>query len=449
MATDEARNDPDRKTAGFPLSDREQARNIVLFAAVWGLVYLAAPVLYVGLVQAALLEKLGADKATSNLPASIVLWMTPVPVLIAWLIPYVRHLKSVVCVAFLVSTAMGMVVVLALLRPTPNWVIPAVLLHAGALGATNGTIAAFMWELLGRGVLEARRGHAFSLAFGVGPILAVIGSLGSQLVLGGELRWSPVDHLDFRWNFALLYAASVPATALAALLVTRMVVPQPSVEPVRQPFFSGIFGGLGEFLRNRWIATTIIAYLLVYAGYMILPTMTLYTKTMTGAAAQDYVGYQNALRFGCKVLAGVFLGWLLTRTHPKANLLVTATLCLAGVLWVLVAPGKWFLLGFGILGAGELFGVYFPNYVLCCSAKSNMRRNMAFVSLVVTPAGFAPIFYGQIVDGFESFRGEKFAFQMSFTAAVVVLIGGILVVLFGLPRRPPPSELEGDVSHRS
>src|SRR4051812_34466705 len=45
-----------------PLSAREQTRNLVLYGINVTLVYLAAPVVYVGLMQAALLEKLGASK---------------------------------------------------------------------------------------------------------------------------------------------------------------------------------------------------------------------------------------------------------------------------------------------------------------------------------------------------------------------------------------------------
>ena len=88
------------------------------------------------------------------------------------------------------------------------------------------------------------------------------------------------------------------------------------------------------------IAITIGAYFLVFAGYSIMPTVTLYTNATIGVAAQEFVGYQSALRFGGKVIAGFFLGWLLMRTHPKANLLATTALLLVGVLWALAAPGR-------------------------------------------------------------------------------------------------------------
>ena len=258
------------------------------------------------------------------------------------------------------------------------------------------------------------------------------------MILEGRCQLNLFSHVDFRGDFALLYGASVPITALAAILATKMVVPQPAVELVRKPFFHGVFGGFGDFLRTRWIAVTIVAYLLVYAGYSIMPTITLSTNTATGVAAQHLVGYQNALRFGGKVIAGFFLGWLLMRTHPKANLLVTAILVLVGVLWALAVPGKWFLLSFGILGAGELFGAYFPNYILCCSVTAKIRRNLAFSSLIIMPVGFAPLLYGRIADFFGSLGDERLGFQMSFSAAIALLVVAIALVLFRLPRHPMP-----------
>ena len=45
------------------LPRRVQLNNLVLFALCTGMQYLAAPVLYVGITQASLCEKLGADAA--------------------------------------------------------------------------------------------------------------------------------------------------------------------------------------------------------------------------------------------------------------------------------------------------------------------------------------------------------------------------------------------------
>src|SRR5262249_34170071 len=151
--------------------------------------------------------------------------------------------------------------------------------------------------------------------------------------------------------------------------------------------------------------------------HMVMSNITLYTREAIGEAPEKYVGLQMALRFGFKVFAGFFLGWLLTRSNPKTLLVATASLVLAGVAWALSIPGFWFMLSFGIMGAGELFGVYYPNYILGCSPKSRIRRNMAFTSLVTMPVGFAGILYGAVSDTFG--RTDKtFGFQMSFATSL-------------------------------
>ena len=52
------------------LEDRLQRRNILLYVSKWCLIYLAAPVLYVGFVQAGLCKRLGASDFVANLPSS-------------------------------------------------------------------------------------------------------------------------------------------------------------------------------------------------------------------------------------------------------------------------------------------------------------------------------------------------------------------------------------------
>ena len=438
MTTARPDNEDAVGTDDCELTAGEQTRNLLVFAANAGLLYLAAPVVYVGLTQAALLTELGANNATSNLPSSVGMWLTPVPIFVAWYFPTVRMLKPVIVAGFLLHVLAATVVVLALVCPTPAWVVRAVLFHAAGVGIANGTISAFQWEVLGRGVSESRRGTAFALAFGAGPILAVLGSLGSQMVLNGHLGSSPISGLDFRWNFAVLFAASAPIMALGAWLSTKYVLRAPPIEAPRQPFVKGVFGGLREFFSNRMILLTVLAYLLVYAGYMILPTITLYTKTVTGDSAQHFVGYQNSLRFGFKVVAGFLLGWLLTRTHPKAGPLVTTVLSLCGVLWALLVPGRWFLLSFGLMGAGELFDAYFRNYIICCSPRSQMRRNVAFLSLIGLPVGWAPYFFGRVADEVSAIYSEKIGFQAAFAVSLSLLAGGLVLIFYLMPRHPRP-----------
>jgi hypothetical protein len=108
--------------------------------------------------------------------------------------------------------------------------------------------------------------------------------------------------------------------------------------------------------------------------------------------------------------------------------------------------GEWYLLSFGLLGAGELFGVYYPNYVLDCSPKSKMRRNIALLNLVTIPAGFAPLVYGYIADSFGQ-TDKTVGFHMSFLASMLVLTATILLVLIALPKRPT-CEPDEPAAHR-
>jgi hypothetical protein len=440
-------------SADCPLTSHEQTRNLAIFGTNVGLIYLAAPVLYVGIVQAALIKKLGGSTTVANLPTTAYFWMTPLPIVVAWYYCSVRVLKPVLVITYLTVAFTGAVVAASLLLSSPPWAITSAMIgQAAILGCGLGVVATYQWEVLGRGVSETRRGQALALAFGVGPVFAVLGSLVSQLILDGWRLENPISfgpftipamevpRLEYPWNFATLFGATVPIMALAALLATKFVVPLPPFEVEPKPFVDGVLGGLGEFFSYRLILVAALGMILVTSGYNILPNISLFTKDATGSEAEAYVGYQNALRFGFKVVTGLFLGWLLVKTNPKAGLLVTTGFCLASVVWARSVPGPWFLISFGLMGAGELFGVYYPNYILCCSAPSRMRRNMAFTSMLNMPSGFAAVMFGLIAD--------KADLKRSFDAAIWILVATILLVQVALPTRPRPRDADMDDSDR-
>src|SRR5206468_2266982 len=114
-----------------------------------------------------------------------------------------------------------------------------------------------------------------------------IGALGTQLVLGGRIEIVlPSDErigvairaIHYPWNFAILFGATVPMMALAALLSTQFTVPQPTMETERPPFVPGVFGGLRDFLSHRTILIAALATILVASGYNILNNMSLFTE---------------------------------------------------------------------------------------------------------------------------------------------------------------------------
>src|SRR5262245_5033910 len=75
------------------LSPSQERRNVVVFASCTALQYLAAPVLYVGLTQGSLLNRLEASRTVANLPETAFFVFTFTPVLLAWWLPGVKHLK--------------------------------------------------------------------------------------------------------------------------------------------------------------------------------------------------------------------------------------------------------------------------------------------------------------------------------------------------------------------
>jgi MFS family permease len=97
--------------------------------------------------------------------------------------------------------------------------------------------------------------------------------------------------------------------------------------------------------------------------------------------------------------------------------------------WALNSDGWWFLLTFGLLGSGELFGAYFPNYVTTASEKEFVRVNMAYLSVLSTLTGFSSLAFGLISDNF----GRPASFYVS--AAMLVLA---LLLISLLPANPTP-----------
>jgi hypothetical protein len=427
-----------------PLSDREQTRNLILVGINTSLCYLGAPVLYADLVHTSLCRALQASATVANLPSTAYLVMSAMPLFVAWLFPQVRSLKALMVGCYSSLAASGAVVSASLALPLPDSLrLALVIAHAGILGAARTTAVACEFEVLGRAVSESRRGRALGLAYGLGPVWAVGGSLASQLLLNRTVEIPGLGSLaisgwDIPFNFATLFAASVPLMALAAFLAGCYVIPLPEREPGRQPFLEGVFGGLGRFLSHRIALHATVIAVVVMSGLNGLSNMSLYTEDILRVPPADLAGYQNTWRYICKGAAGLSFGWLLTRTNPRALVSVTTLVGLAGFAWVLATPPSLFLLSFGLVGAGQLFGIYITNYILCCSPAAQMRRYMAFTMLamfLVAPSG---ALFGWIVDYYGA-TDRAFGFRLSFAVAVGFFLIGVVLTWF-LPTRPNREE---------
>lgn len=432
-------------TAAFPVSEADQLRNVYLFGMNTGLMFLGSSVLNVGRFHAAVCKALGASDTVSNLPGSAYLIMAASPLILACLFPQVSMLKRVLFVCYSVLAGMGCLVTLSLLLPVPNVLkVTAIIVQGAVTGAALTTIVMFLFEVIGRGAETSKRGRALSLGYGRGPILGLVAALGLQLCLDGKSFGITIPTIPAPWNFALPFAVSVPIMGLAAYLSTRFVIPVEEHEPVRQPFISSIFGGVGEFVRNRWLLLTFIIGVLSFWGFSIGNNMTLFTKEVLGVPPQKLVGYQLALRFGFKILSGLCMGAMLTRYGARATMLTTACFSAAGIAWAMLVPGYWFLLSFGLLGAGELFGVYMTNYILSLSSPARTRSNMGFASLTMLPAAPAGAVFGGISDYFGSMYSRAYGYQLSFAAALAVM--GLVILLTPLLPAHPEAETKKGVS---
>lgn len=490
-----------------PLSWPQQRWNLILFAVCTGTQYLAAPVLYVGITQASLCDRLGADARTSNLPGTLFFAMTAMPALLAWLSPRVSSLKRNLSLCYGTSALMLTLLAVTLASPVSNqFKLAMVVLQGGVSGAVMPAAIALLWEVIGRGSDESRRGLALSLAFGAGPLLAVLGSFGQTALLGGDLFGLHFDGLSYPANFIILFAAAAPVMGLAAFFSRFFVVDPAEREPDRDPVsaviglvvglplmfasvalmhFSSshdsgeelpladlsvtvmqIFGGLCAcgtavsfawhfrlILRQRVLLLATIVTVLVYAGNVIPSNMNLYSEQVLGNIPEKYAGVQNMLRFGFKVIAGTALGWFLTRTNPRAGILATSTIFLAAQIWAIFVTGPWYLVAFGIHGAGELVGVYAPNYIVSASSRDQLRRNMAFVTMLMVPAAPAGYLYGTIVDSVSrsgwtimGMSSTTLGFRLSFCVCALFILSGIILAIVKLPAKPRPEMVNRDLA---
>jgi len=478
-----------------PLDWPQQRRNLILFAACTGMQYLAAPVLYVGITQASLCEKLGTSTRVANLPATMFFAMTAMPALLAWLSPSVASLRRNLSLCYAATALILGITAATLLADVSNAVkVTMIVIQGGVSGAAIPTAIALLWETIGRGSDESRRGLALGLAFGAGPLLAVLGSFGQTALLGGNFFGVELPGIAYPSGFVILFAAGAPVMALAALVSWMFVIPSPNSEPPREPAssVSGLLLGLPlmvaaialvqaadmtakpdqpqnslryagylaagaataallyhfrPVLTQRVLLLATVVTVLVYSGNMIPSNMNLYSEEVLERSPAEYAGLQNTLRFGFKMIAGALLGWMLTRTSPRAGLLATSLIFLAAQVWAIFATGTWYLVAFGIYGAGELVGVYSPNYIMSASRPTEMRRNMAFVTLLMVPAAPMGYLFGSIVDHVTELKwtvdgmtSEALGFRISFTLCAAMLLAGILLTVTMLPRKPSQTE---------
>ncbi|MBS1824771.1 MAG: hypothetical protein JST93_05585 [Acidobacteria bacterium] len=398
---------------------RDEHHNGWVFTICYIFIFLAAPVFYVGIVQAALFDKLGASKTLANLPASTYLLGQIAPLFFSWLVPY-RLERNMVVWANLATASFTTMVFLTLALPVASEVrIGAVVLQGLLQGLSMSTSFVFMQQCLRRGCSAAEVARTLQRTFSITPFAAVAGSLGAQFLLNPGLPAFP-----YPYDFAVIYLIAIPCSLGIAINARRFRLTE-IPERVREPFFGFVVDSARGFFRDATLARTWVAYVLWYVSLGVTVNLALYAKEALHRDPADLSGWTMAIRFGGKALGGYLLGLLAVRVGLRGGVLGCIALLAVGSAWAWGTPGMVYLFAFAIIGAGELGGAYLPNYVGSLSAPSESTRNFAIITLATPFSSFAPVAHGALTDGY--------GFGASFLFAIVT--AGMAFALVVLPAR--------------
>lgn len=391
-----------------------------MFTICYLFIFLAAPVFYVGIVQAALFDKLGASKTLANLPASTYLLGQIAPLFFSWLVPY-RLERNMVVWANLATASFSTMVFLSLALPAPAEVrIGAVVLQGLLQGLSASTSFVFMQQCLRRGCSEGEVARTLQRTFSITPFAAVAGSLGAQFLLNPGLPGFP-----YPYDFAMIYLIAIPCALGIAWNARRFRLTE-LAERTREPFFAFVMESARGYFRERRLATTWVAYVLWYVALGITSNLALYAKEAMNRDPADFSGWIMAIRFGGKAMGGFALGWIAVRYGLRGGALGCIALLALGSAWAWGTPGMVYLFAFALIGAGELGGAYLPNYVGSMSAPSESTRNFAIITLATPFSSFAPVVHGALTD--------HFGFPASFAFAIATAMIALLLVAMQVRR---------------
>ncbi len=229
-------------------------RNGRVYLVNYLLIFLAAPVMYVGVIQAALCNKLGASATLASLPASVHLLGQIAPLFFSWLVPH-RYEQRVVIWANAMTALLLGCVMLTLLLPVSNGSrILAVVLQGLLQGLSGSVSLVFMVHCLRRGTTPEGRALALKKTYTAGPVTAVAGSLGAQYLLGSGKLSYPLD-------FAFIYAVGALCVVGVAVSSTRFVLPPVDEEP-RTGLVAYLTAAAKQFFDDRQLRRLWAAYAL-------------------------------------------------------------------------------------------------------------------------------------------------------------------------------------------
>ncbi|MBM3803770.1 MAG: MFS transporter [Acidimicrobiia bacterium] len=387
-------------------------RNAIIFFVSYLLIYFAAPVVYVDVVQAALCDRLGASATIANLPSAAYFFGSFAPIFFSWLIPH-RLERAAVVWSNAIGSVLMAVVCATLFFPLANSIRIAAVVGQGLILGLSGSVSqVFMLQCVGRGTTMEGRVRAWKLAYGLGPIAAVAGSLTAQFILNRGLPFLP-----YPYDFAALYFIGVPCLGGVALLSRGYELVLVEDETGRAPFLRYLAGAVKSYLAVRPLVYLWFAYVLWYSTLMAMPNLSLYTRQALKRDPAELSGLMMALRFGFKSLGGFALGALNLRRGIGAPITTTILLVGGALVWAWFVPGYPYLLTFGMMGAGELGGAYIPQYALAVSPSELGPSNLSILTLATPVASISPVLHGVLTDLF----GFKASFAFGIATALLAL----------------------------
>jgi hypothetical protein len=390
---------------------RERLNGLIFFVST-AFTFLAAPVIYVDVVQAALCDKLGASATVSNLPATAYLLGGLAPLFVSAAIPHRLERATVVVSNLLMGVLLGAVCA-ALAFPLNNTLRIVVVVGQGLiLGVINAISQVYMMQCLGRGTTPEGRIRAQRLTYTFTPIAAVIGSLGAQFVLN---RGIPV--LIYPYDFALLYFIGAVCTIGVGVVSTRYQLAPVEEEKDRPSLFRQTIESVRSYSRVRPLVLLWFGYVFWNATLDATPNLSLHVREVLGVEPKQLSGLVMMIRFGFKSVAGYFLGVMAIRWGDQAPTIATVLMVGGAVFWGWAVPGYAYLLAFGLIGAGELGGAWFPNYVISLSSPEAGARNLSLLTLAAPLASISPLLHGALTDLF----GYPASFAFGITTAAVAL----------------------------
>lgn len=398
--------------------------NGFLFLICYLLIFFSVPVDYVGIVQAALCVKLGSGSVVANLPASASLLGSVGPIIITRMVPHRLERATLVWTFVVIAALMG-IVCITLLAPVADSIRIIVLIVQGFIsGLAWSTGNVYMYQCLRRGTTTTGRARALKLTFTYSPISAIGGSLGAQFVLNHGIPF-----LGFPEDFAFLYIIGAACAVGVAFTSSRFKLLPLGEETETRSLVRYIIETSKSYFRSRPLALLWVAYVLWYSALFSMPNLSLYTKQALGMAPEKLSGLILAIRFGGKSLGGFLLGVLALRRGIRSPVVGSVVLVGLGILWAWIVPSYGFLAAFALLGAGELGGAYFPNYVITISSPEEGARNLSILKLASPVASLAPIAYGGLT--------QLYGYSASFAFGMIITLPALLI-LAALPRDSNP-----------